>query len=105
MLLGHDRSDIMATTNNKHWGRSIKIHPKIQSFEQYIEGAAEWAKKNLTTHCKICKTKIGCTSIEVTGSNIIAIFKCNSGHTTTQTTKESELRRAYNKANGGNGSL
>ena len=86
----------MANINKKQWGRSTKVNPKRQSFKSYIEGAAEWAIKNLTTHCKICGLKAGCKNAVITGNNIIAIFRCDTGHTTTQTTKESELRRAYN---------
>ena len=90
------RGKPMADANNKHWGRCTKIHPKIQSFKSYIEGAAEWAKTNLKTHCKTCGVKTGCTNTKITDNNITALFRCDSGHVTTQTTKESEIRRAYN---------
>ena len=86
----------MALKNNKQWGRSTKVNPKRQSFKSYIEGASEWAKKNLITHCKICGIKSECKRTVITDNNIIAIFRCDTGHTTTQTAKESELRRAYN---------
>ena len=86
----------MATTNNKQWGRCTKVHPKTQSFKAYIEGAAEWAKNNLKTPCNICGTETECTDAKIIDNGIVASFMCDSGHITTQTTKESELRRAYN---------
>ena len=91
----------MTTKNNKQWGRSTKVHPKRQSFESYIEGAAEWAKKNLTTQCNTCGEKTTHTDAEIVGNDIITSFTCDSGHITTQTTKESELRRAHNAQNEG----
>ena len=89
----------MANTNNNLWGRSIKVHIKRQSFNSFIEGAADWAKKNLTTHCKTCGKKTECTHTKITGNNIIAIFRCKFGHTTTRTTKETELKRVYKMRN------
>lgn len=86
----------MSTKSNKQWGRSTKVNPKRQSFKSYIEGAAEWAKKNITTHCKTCGVETGCAGTKISDNNITVLFRCDSGHVTTQTTKESEIRRAYN---------
>ena len=86
----------MAPKTSKHWGRSTKVHPKRQSFKEYIEGAAEWAKQNRTTQCNTCGERTTHTEAEIRGNDIIETFTCDAGHATTVTTKESELRRTYN---------
>ena len=86
----------MAPKNSKQWGRSTNVHPKRQSFESYIEGAAGWAKQNRTTQCNTCGERTTHTDAEIIGRGITTAFTCDSGHITKQTTKERELRRAYN---------
>ena len=90
------KSKTMAPKNNKQWGRSTKVHPKRQSFKSYMEGAVEWAEKNLTTQCNSCGDRTVHTAAKIKDNDIITSFTCATGHVTTQTTKESELRRAYN---------
>ena len=85
----------MAPKTNKQWGRSTKVHPKRQSFKEYIEGAAEWAEQNLTTQCNSCGERTSHTKSEIKENNITITFTCDAGHTTTATTKESELRRTH----------
>ena len=86
----------MPTKSNKPWSRSTKVRPKRQSFNSYIEGAVEWAKKNRTTQCNTCGARTTHTAATIEGNNIITTFTCGTGHTTTQTTGENELKRAYN---------
>ena len=86
----------MANIKSKQWGKSTKVNPKRQSFKSYIGGATEWAKKNLTTQCNTCRARTTHTDAEIIGSDITTSFTCDSGHITKQTTKERELRRAYN---------
>ena len=86
----------MAHINKRYWGRNTKMSPKRQSFTRYVAGAVEWAKNNRKVACEKCGTENECTCAEIIDSDVITSFICDCGYTTTQRTKESELRRAYN---------